>query len=529
MAPMTARVSASQRRKSSLVAEQEILRFADDHALWHRHIHGVTLDPAQILKMVEMDRHRNTVDFSCRRTGKTFVKELYCLKWLACNPHEDEGIVAPRVQQSLTNLGYHTDAIRRSSILSAFIATKNGRRQIKDTSYGFANGSGCAAYGIMSQIDGDSITVASIEEVDDCPHDRLTSRFLPMLGSTRRPGVDHTLKPQIRITGVYKGADVLTSLIDSGVYHTLPIVDVYLGLELGSVNDQWAVEMRAQNSEGEWIRQFLCKNVQAQNWIWEKHVRRAMAVGLEAGIEIAGPLPGVRYARRGLIAMGYDHGGHGESGTASKSALVVMEQIGSFSVIVYCRTWHAATDDRVIERDLAGLWDYFRPDYAMGDAYGVGMMTSLNDRLYANGLTLIDRRTIGDGQSTASTWSQWPFAPIRFEGQTKHSMASALRTAFHHGQAAIPWFDEDDKANCGDWIALLRQLPNMKADATRAGYSSFKMADPKVGDDLFDAACAAIWALVTRGVNEIPVVVGRRTQTREQLMGTPGRLIEVAG
>lgn len=526
---MTARVSASQRRKSSLVAEQEILRFADDHALWHRHIHGVSLDPAQILKMVEMDQHRNTVDFSCRRTGKTFVKELYCLKWLACNPHEDEGIVAPRVQQSLTNLGYHTDAIRRSTILSAFIATKNGRRQIKDTSYGFANGSGCAAYGIMSQIDGDSITVASIEEVDDCPHDRLTSRFLPMLGSTRRPGVDHTLKPQIRITGVYKGADVLTSLIDSGVYHTLPIVDVYLGLELGSVNDQWAVEMRAQNSEGEWIRQFLCKNVTAQNWIWEKHVRRALAVGLQAGIEIAGPLPGVRYERRGLIAFGYDHGGHGESITASKSALVVMEQIGSFSVIVYCRTWHAATDDRVIERDLAGLWDYFRPDYAMGDAYAIGMMTSLNDRLYANGLTLVDRRTIGDGQSTASTWSQWPFAPIRFEGQVKHSMASALRTAFHHGQAAIPWFDEDDKANCGDWIALLRQLPNMKADATKAGYSSFRMADPKIGDDLFDAACAAVWALVTRGVNEIPVVVGRRTQTREQLLGATGKLIEVAG
>lgn len=525
---MTARVSAAQRRRSAIVAEDEILRFADDHALWHRHIHGVTLDPVQILKCIEMSQHRNTVDFSCRRTGKTFIKELYCMKQLACNEHEDEGIVAPRVQQSLTNLGYHTDAIRRSPILSAFIATKNGRRQIKDTGYTFANGSGAAAYGIMSQIDGDSITIASLEETDDMPYDRLTSRFLPMLGSTRRPGVDREMKPQIRITGVFKGADVLSSLMKSGAYHTLPIVDVYLGLELGIIGQQWAGEMRSQNSEGEWIRQFLCKNIAAQNWIWEKHVRRAMAVGLQAGIERAEPLPGARYKKRGLLSFGYDHSGHGESASASKSAIVVMEQIGSFAVIIYCRTWPAGTDDRIVERDLVGLWDYFRPDYAMGDAYGLGTLTSLNDRLYANGLTHIDRRTIGDGQSTASTWGQWPFAPIRFEGQTKHSMASMLRTAFHHGQAAIPWVDEDDPTHDADWIALLRQLPNIKADATKAGYSSFKMADPKIGDDLFDAACAAIWALITRGVDDVPVVIGKRVQSREALLGAVGRLPEIA-
>ena len=525
---MTARISASQRRRSAIMAEDEILRYAGDHALWHKHVHDVTLDPVQVLKCIDMDRHRNTVDFSCRRTGKTFVKELHCLKQLARNAHEDEGIVAPRVQQSLTNLGYHTDAIRRSPILSAFIATKNGRRQIKDTGYGFANGSGASAYGIMSQIDGDSITIASLEEIDDMPYDRLTSRFLPMLGSTRRPGVDREMKPQVRITGVFKGADVLSSLMGSGLYHTLPIVDVYLGRELGIIGTQWADEMRAQNSEGEWIRQFLCRNIQAQNWIWEKHVRRAKAVGLQAGIEIADPLPGARYKRRGLVALGYDHTGHGESGTASKSAVVVMEQIGSFAVIVYCRTWAAGIDDRVIERDLVGLWDFFRPDYAMGDAYGVGMLTSVNDRLYAHGLTTVDRRTVGDGQSTASTWGQWPFAPIRFEGQVKHSMASMLRQVFHHGQAAIPDFDEDDATHCADWIALLRQLPNMKADATKAGYSSFKMADPKIGDDLFDAACAAVWALVTRGVDDVPVVIGRRVQSREALLGTPGRLLEVA-
>ena len=39
------------------------------HALWHKHIHNVELDPLQLLKMQEMDIHPNTVDFSSRRTG----------------------------------------------------------------------------------------------------------------------------------------------------------------------------------------------------------------------------------------------------------------------------------------------------------------------------------------------------------------------------------------------------------------------------------------------------------------------------
>ena len=45
------------------------------------------------------------------------------------------------------------------------------------------------------------------------------------------------------------------------------------------------------------------------------------------------------------------------------------------------------------------------------------------------------------------------------------------------------------------------------------------MADPKLGDDLFDADMAATWALVTRGQEDAPTVISRRTVTREQLIG----------
>lgn len=544
--------TAAQRIQIQHSAEQEIMRYArpdpvtgiKPHALWHKHVHNVDLDPMQVLKMQEMDNHRNTVDFSCRRTGKTAVKEMYCLEYLATTPFQEEGIVAPRLQQSQTNLMYHIDAIRRSPILSGWIGYKSGRRQIADTRYQFHNGSKAVCYGIMSQIDGDGLSIGSLEEIDDMPADRLFSRFLPMLGSARRLGVDSSVSfdPQIRITGVYKGADVLTQLIDTGGYHVLPPVDVYLGIELGILNQAFVDEMKEQLPDSEWIRQFLCINASAQNHIWEKYIRRAMAVGLSAGLQAACPLPGGRYRKKGLLSFGYDHSGHGESAHASKSALVVCEQVGNFATFPFVKTWPAGTDDAVVQRDLFGFWEYFRPDYAMGDAYGLGMLTNLNDMLFARGLTDIDRRSIGDGQSTASTWMHWPFAPIRFEGMTKHNMASLLRTAFHNGQAAIPYVDDGSDAlrtknaantswgpsrldeigaDSSDFALFIRQLGNVKsAPAKNAAYNTYKMANPKIGDDLFDAACAAVYAMITAGIeNYQPGVVLTRRISQEQLLG----------
>ena len=545
------RISKAQRLQVASRAELELQRYAQTdpdtgirpHALWHKHVHNVTLDSVQILKMMHMDLHPNTIDVSCRRTGKTAVKEMYCLEQLATMPYQEEGIVAPRLQQSQTNLNYHLDAIRRSEILKAYVMVKGGREQLKDTGYQLANHSKASAYGIMSQIDGDALTIASLEETDDMPQDRLLSRFMPMLGSARRMGVDEgvaSFKPSVRITGVFKGADVLQSLIDSKQYHLLPAVDVYLGMELGILNEAFMMEMRAQLPEGEFIRQFLCQNVASQNWIWEKYIRQAMTVGVAAGLERADPLPGARYRKRGMISLGYDHSGHGESATASRSAVVISEQLGNYTTFPYVRTWPAGTDDAVVMRDLYGIWQYFMPDYAMGDAYGLGMLTTLNDLLYAGGLTHIDRRTIGDGDSTASTWAEWAFAPIRFEGQTKHSMASTLRHLFHNGQAAIPYFDDGTDA-CrtqaapnmvwtppslsayspadGDWSAFVRQLGNIKEVPTQKSYSSFQMADAKFGDDLFDAACASVWALSTRGIAAAPAIVQAAVKTRAQLLG----------
>lgn len=547
---MSVRVSAAERIRLSNRAERAILKFKDDHALWHKHVHNVEIDPMQILKCIEMDRHPNTIDFSARRTRKTSIKELYCLKRLATQAFQEEGVVAPRLQQAQTNLAYHTEAIRRSEMLRAYILWRSGREQLTESSYQYVNKSRCTAYGIMSQIDGDALSIASLEETDDMPEDRLFSRFLPMLSGAGRLGAPRSasFKPSVRISGVFKGADTLQRLIASGQYHTLPVVDVYLGIELGILDEPYVMGLRAQYPPHEWLRQFLCRNVAGMNHIHERHIRQALTVGLKARLEIAEPMPGQRYRKRGLVSFGYDHTGHGESPEASRSFLVVAEQLSGWVTFPFVRSWAAGTDDRVIERDLAAFWDYFRPDHAIGDAYGVGMLTSLNDTLYARGLTEVDRRTIGDGQSTASTWLEWPFAPLRYEGMVKHSMASALRAAFHNGQAAIPFFDDsveellagagrnvvslapagNNARAGGDWVDFIRQLGNIRAEPTKASYASYKMVDAKVGDDGFDAAMAAVWALVTRGALHVPTVISSRTQTREALLGEPALLPRAA-
>ncbi len=557
---MAERTSAAQRVKLENAAEREIMRYAGDHAMWHKHIHNVELDPVQILKMKEMDQFNNTIDFSSRRTRKTSVKELYNLEYLATNADQEEGIVAPRQAQAITNLNYMLEAIDRSPVLSGYIAYKNGRKQKSDTKFQFANRSRVFAEGIMAQVDGGDLTMASLEEVDDMPKERLYANFLLMLGATERLGANKDSKndPQIRITGVYKGADTLTGLIDSGSYHTIgafhgdraimearrlidlgylekdsielesykypiPIMHAVNGMKMGLLNKTFILNMRENLSVDEFTRQLLCINTSGRNLVWEKYLRQAMMVGLEANLKLAQPLPGEKYKKRGLISFGYDHSGHGETPESSKYALTVLEQIGSYTVPIFAYTWAPGTDEKIVRRDLLAFWRYFMPDTAMGDAFGIGLLTELNEELFNEGLTLIDRRAIGNGESTASTWSEWAFAPLRFEGMTKHQMAQAVRNNFHTGHAAVPYIDDlnVNDPDTADLRLLYKQLINITPEVSKTSYSIYKMVKPKLGDDLFDAYMAALWALVTRGSASIDTVIETRQRDRNDLLGQP--------
>lgn len=554
---MAARVSATQRIQTWNVAEKEIMRYADDHALWHKQIHNVELDPIQVLKCIEMDEHKNTLDFASRRTGKTAIKELYDLKYLACYSDQELGIVAPREAQSQVNLGYHLDAIRRSDILSAFVDVKQGRQQLADTYYRFANQSKASAYGIMANVDGGDLTIASLEEVDDMPHDRLFSRFLLMLGSARRLGArkDSINDPQVRITGVYKGANTLVDLIDSGVYRVIgafhderareeieffinegwldsslvdlenykypvPIANAVNGMELKLLNKQFLLNMMDQLAPDEFARQLLCVNTASRNLIWSSWLQRAVQLGVKAKIDPVIPVPGEKYKKRGLVSFGYDASGHGEQPESSRHALVVLENISGYIVPIFAKTWMPGTDENTVKRDLFAFWQYFMPDRAAGDAYGVAMLTDLCDLLYKEGLTSIDRKTISDGESTASHWHKWPFAPIRFEGMAKHSMATSLASQFSSGRVALPYVNhieegDTDYEDVKDLQTLYRQLTNIEAVSTTKTYASYKMVKKKLGDDLFDAKMAGNWALMGgESVIQTQILLGNTTRDK---------------
>jgi predicted amidohydrolase YtcJ len=128
---------------------------------------------------------------------------------------------------------------------------------------------------------------------------------------------------------------------------------------------------------------------------------------------------------------------------------------------------------------------------------------------------------VNDGQSNASAWSEWAFAPMRFDGQTKHVMASALREVFHHNRAAFPYVDMLDEREDPEWIAFVRQLGNMKASRRRRA-TRVSRWPTKIGDDYFDAACAAMYALITRGLADAPTTIQQRRVSREDLLALPG-------
>ena len=231
-------------------------------------------------------------------------------------------------------------------------------------------------------------------------------------------------------------------------------------------------------------------------------------------------MPGHRYKKRGLISFGWDAGGHGEQATSSKPALVVGEQLGNYVAVIFCKTWRPGSDDAEVIADLVSIWEYFRPDFALGDAFGVGIITMVNDILFKKGIVDVDRKSIGEGESTASTWPDWAFSPIRFEGMTKHQMAQAIRSVFHNRRMVLPYTEDQDPEEPAikDMNLFQKQVINIKSDSTSHSYSTYQMVKKKIGDDLFDAGMAMVWGFATQGACIVETIVSFSTASRQKLV-----------
>jgi hypothetical protein len=508
------------------VAEQAIHKYSDP-ALWARFVCGVELDPLQIWDWERMNTHPNTINWAARGMRKSSTIGIRSLYQLSRRPDGELLNVQPRKAQADKFMKEHMlQIIWRSDILLSYINRQSGRKKINETSFEFQNYSKAWGEGVYAKVDGGTITIFVFDEVEDMDVTPLTSNFLPMIARTERMGSRVKIEPEIRVLGVMKGSEVLDLFMKKGFYcmtqpdypHGPIIGNAEMGLRMGILNHDMLAIMRETMHPDDYTRQMECKKVESDNVIRYSWIRRAMTQALEA----APPMPGREHQRRGVVSIGYDHLGHGQNENSSKSALVVAEMIGEYVTFPYVRTWPADADEtRDILPDLVSIWRYFRPDIFNGDAYGIGLLTALNDELWRLNLTNIDRRTINEGRSTESSWVDWAAKPVRFGGLQKHNMIDAMRLLFQRELAKIPWFDDSPQNVSGanadplmvDYNRFIHQLANINKLPTKSNYPSYKMDKKDIGDDLFDAASAAVWGLVSRGlVANTVILVSHRPQ-----------------
>jgi len=511
------RVSAPQRLQTAIVAEKELFRYKDNNALWFKHVLGIDLDPLQILRMEMLDKEKTTVAWDARRMRKSTTHFLHALKALVIKAHSEGCAVTPRQAQADKNVReYMTDQIRGSEILDSYIGYRGGRKQLTDTSFTFANKSLMWTAGVMGEVDGSGVTYFLLDEIEDMDYDRLVEKFLPMLGQTQKLGSTEVADRQLRALGVIKGSGIRKVFLDEGFYPlTQPgypngviIGGVDMGIAMGILDADWLEMQKRLMSPEAWAMQMECREIESKNTVQTRWIRAAMNLGLrmseatDIGKPVQ-PMPGVEYKKRGLVAFGYDHLGHGENPEASKSVLVVSEMVGDYVWFPFVKIWPAWCDESIIKNDLVAFWRYFRPDSAAGDAFGIGLLTDVNKILYRERLTSIDISEIHDGKSSESTWPDWPFSPIRFLGGLKHQMASALANVFRNHKAILPWFDESEEPEPGleeDFRTVISQLGNVRAEPAKNGglYPSYKIDDKSIGDDGFDAAMASVFKLAGR-------------------------------
>lgn len=560
-AVMPDRISAAQRITVQNRAEAEILRYKGDHVLWHKHVLNVELDPIQQIKMELMDEFPVTADPSCRRTRKTSTKELYHVEKMACEGDHELSIGAPKEDQAKVNLRYHLDAIRQSEIASAYIAIKDGKRRISDTSYQFANNSIAKIYGMMSRMDGMDTTIADVEEVDDVDPERLWGRFMLTLQGTqrlyqKRPG---NIAKTIRFTGVFQGADLLANIVRKAKHHEwnriqmaptlralgidpekadgapmegfqfycLPIIDVHQGLAVGIINPNIVEIVRQDLTRDQYTRQLLCIPTEGRNFFKERHLRLMMQRGYMAGCEPVPPVAGERYLKRGLVFLAFDKGGHGESEAASRNAGHVLEVWGNYIVWLWGKEWPADADDAPIRRELVEWCRYFGFDGGCGDAFGASLLAGLNDDLKDRGFTTVNRHEFGG--SSATSWEKWFISPVRMEGMTKHLMFTALEQEIRGGRLICPYVHEGNKTEPGYDVLwrTLKQFGNIKAEKTSKSYDSYTMVEKKVGDDNVDGWAFGIWPLVTRQIITPPAVIAMNKTTRAELLGERKGVLEI--
>ncbi|MCK4786218.1 MAG: hypothetical protein KAV87_20845 [Desulfobacteraceae bacterium] len=473
-------VALMSRANVSNAAEKEIHRYKDNNYLWAKHVCNVELRPIQLIWMDQMDRFNLTVLVAPPRVGKTFAVEIHGLKACAVNPWEDYRIFAPKEKQGADSLRYQIDEILDSPVLSAFVETRLGRKQIRSTGYTFQNGSNTEYYGQNSRLDGVNATVIRGEEFDDINIEIWKDRILPRGMAVNRNG----LPTRIRLTGVIQGRENLFLAERDANFDTLKKIDIYDALAMKIIDESYINILREQYSDDMWLRIALVKYVESRNFFHSKHLRAIQKAGQKVNIEPVIPEPGGRYEAGGRVGVGFDMGAQGSSSSASKYSIHFMDKIGMFKRWLYGEEFDPTMDPRRIRRRVVELWDYFRPVGGFADAFDSNLVAQINDDLYAEGLISYNRQR-EHAENKVENWKHWTLQPIRFQGAVKHQMFKGLQNAIHQHLLYTPMVVAGDEKY--DVLKrTINQLANIRSAKGGASYLLYEMIKKALGDDNVD-------------------------------------------
>lgn len=482
-------VVAMARVEVSIAAEKEIQKYKDNNVLWTKHVCNVELRPFQALWMDQMDRWPMTLTVAPPRVGKTFGVELHGLKQTACNPWEDYRIFAPSEKQATDALKYHVDAIISSPILSAYIETRLGRKQLRGTAYAFQNGSNAEIFGQTAKLDGVNATIIRGEEFDDMDMDIWRDRIIARGMAKNRNG----LPTRIRITGVIQGRENLYNVELDDNFQATTKIDIYDAMALGIVDENIVKVQRESLTDDQWLRIALVKYVESRNFFWSTYLRRMQKSGARLLLDPVIPIPGGKYESAGTVAFGLDMGAQGGSEHASKYSLQVVERIGLYKRWLYGEEFEPTINPKVLVDRIVSIWSFFRPTGGHGDAFDANLIAQINDALYSEGLISHNRQR-EHAENKAENWKHWTLQPIRFAGSVKHLMFKGLQDSIHQELFYTPLIVKDD-LRYESLAKLVRQLENIRAVQGGAAYLNYEMIKRSVGDDNVDALAMACFYL----------------------------------
>jgi hypothetical protein len=495
--------------------EREIMKFRaipgkqkGSHYLWHRHISDIELNPHQVAWMNEMDRKGNShLLIGSRRIRKSFTAAAYLLEEAACLKYTECNVHSPALEQSKRNLKYMADMVLNSEILQGYLDSRLGSNGIGKEFIEFLNRSSIKAVGQASSVDGLGATHQWYEEFDDMDWETVLTRIWPT-GSQIKDDHDYGGRTQecFRVvTGTIKGIGNIYNLeypeADAKLkFNVLPKMHCYHGIAMGIIPENDIHLVAGLMTPDQFARTYLVKYVESSQFYPDKWVRLCADVMATPPVIMGDDYT---YPATGVITVGIDCGGAGQTEESSNWAMTITEKIGAKVHWLYSMEWQPSERPDLIREQICTVLRYFRPAHGLGDAFDNAFLYDLNKMLFQQGVTRVDV-TRFDNKPGPGGWDDWYIRPFRFTGPAKHDMHERMQKYVYGQIFSYPYVVTDDSR----YIyleKLVQQFGNVTAERSHAGYNKYATVSPRLGDDLIESLLLSVWAHEAINIGGVPI------------------------